>query len=44
MRAKALRGTVPRLKRRAGVLPTKVEKNRAKALPRHAKHKDRTDA
>lgn len=39
MRAKALKGTVPPLKRRAGVLPTKVERDRSKALPRQAKHK-----
>lgn len=39
MRTKPLKGTVSRLKRRAGVMPTKVETNRAKALPRRAKHK-----
>jgi hypothetical protein len=34
-----LTGTVPRLKKRAGVLPTKVERDKSKDPPRRAKHR-----
>jgi hypothetical protein len=39
VRQKKLTGTVPLPKHRAGVLPTKVERDRTKATPRQAKHK-----
>lgn len=43
MRAKPIKGTVPHVKHRAGVLPTKVERDKSKATARQAKHKFRED-
>lgn len=38
-----LTGTVPRPKRRAGVMPTKKERDKSKDIPRKDKHKGKDD-
>ena len=43
MKTDKLTGTVPRVKRRAGVMPTRREKEVNKVIPRREKHKKPVD-